>query len=307
MSEFPKRFLELSGEIIRGIGAKTSPKIEEYIQGRGDLEGLDISFIQVGYGFDPEPITPHSYITRSPYTNPANFKEQMDGSVERGWLEAGKKETYRLTPKAFEVVEEFIEFGNSLFESISGLSKAENLRLANLLGKLVLSAYDQPKPTVKPSLEIGRRLEPNPDVNPMIRIRRYLTDMGYFREDVHTASWQPYKVDGIVWETLTYIWRDEASNSVEITEKVGEYRNFNESDYAAVFEKLVSMGWASKEKDKYILTEEGKRIRQEAEDITDQLYAAAFVTLSQDEVEELTDLMERFVEIVRVPEAEETS
>jgi DNA-binding MarR family transcriptional regulator len=304
MSEFATWFFEKSGEITRGIGAQTNPKIEEYIQQRGDLEDLDISFLQVGYGFAPDPITPQSYIARGPYTNPEIFKEQMDASVNRGWLVAGNNDTYQLSQKAVEVVEDFFDFGNGLFKAVSGLSKEENSRIADLLAKLVLHADGQPRPAGKPSLEIGRRLEPAPDADPMIRIRRYLTDMAYYREDVHTESWQSYKVSGILWETLTYIWRDEASNAVEIMEKVSEYRRYTESDYTAAFDELVSRGWATKDNGKFILTKEGKSVREEAEDLTDQLYAAPFAALKDAEIEELTGLMEKLAEVVSISEAE---
>jgi DNA-binding MarR family transcriptional regulator len=305
VSEFSQWFLEKSGEIIRGIGSQTNPKIEEYLQKRDDLEGLDISFIQVGYGFSPDPITPQSYIVRGPYTKPKSYKKEMEASVNRGWLKP-VDDGFVLTPKGNEVAEDFFKFGSALFEAVKGLSKDENSRIADLLGKLVSHAYDQPKPAVKPSMEIGRRLEPDPKVNPMIRIRRYLTDMAYFREDVHNASWQPYKIDGKTFETLTYVWRDEASNAAEIAEKVSEYRSYSESDYESAFDELVSRGWASKVNGKYELTEEGKRIRQESEDVTDELYAAPFDKLADKEVKELNGLLEKFAETVKVPETEET-
>jgi DNA-binding MarR family transcriptional regulator len=304
VSEFSTWFLEKSGEITRGIGTHTNPKIEQYLQDRGDLEDLDISFLQVGYGFAPDPITPQSYVARGPYTNPETFKEQMDASVNRGWLVAGEDDTYHLSQKAVEVVEDFFIFGNGLFEAVPGLSKGENSRIADLLSKLVSHADDQPRPAVKSSLEIGRRLEPSPDVDPMIRIRRYLTDMAYYREDVHTDSWQSYEVSGIIWEALTYIWREEASNAAELTEKVAENRRYTESDYTAAFDELVSRGWAKKDNGKFILTKEGKSVREEAEDLTDELYAAPFEALNDVEIEELTGLMEKLAEVVSIPEAE---
>ena len=130
MPGFPKWYLEKSGEILNGIGTQTNPKIQEFIQETSDLEGLDISFLQVGYGFAPEPITPQSYIARGPYSNPDSYKEQMNASVKRGWLANGGVGKYKLTEKAVEVVERFFEFGNGLFGAINGLSHEENSRIA---------------------------------------------------------------------------------------------------------------------------------------------------------------------------------
>jgi DNA-binding MarR family transcriptional regulator len=185
-----------------------------------------------------------------------------------------------------------------------GSPRAENARAAELLAKLVENAEKQPDPPEKPSLEIGRRLEPDPGAAPMLRIRRFLTDMAYFREDVHTASWKSYGVDGKCWETLTYIWRGEASTPAEISKQVSEYRSYTEADYKAAVDDLVARGWLEPQNKQYVITEDGKKVRQEAEDITDQLYAAPFKAFSEGEIDELTGLLKKLAEAVRVPENE---
>jgi hypothetical protein len=134
MAGFEAWFLNKSGEILEGIGAQTNPKIQEYIQGIDNLEGLDISFIQVGHGFAPEPITPESYIAQVPYSNPVSIKQQMDASVKRGWLKVSGDGEFGLTENAADVAARFLKFGNKLFGSLVGLSETENLRTADLFG-----------------------------------------------------------------------------------------------------------------------------------------------------------------------------
>jgi DNA-binding MarR family transcriptional regulator len=142
----------------------------------------------------------------------------------------------------------------------------------------------------------------------MLRIRRHLTDLNYFREDAHIAAWQgQYDVDGRVFETLTNLWRGQAATPAELAEQVSEYRNYEEADYAAAFEELISLGWATKENGKFTITETGKATRQEAEDRTDEFFARPFAVLSEAETKELKDLLEKLAEALKPPEAQEES
>ena len=307
MSLSAQWYMDVSQKVVQGIGAHTNPKIQGYLEEIGGFEGQDIAFIQIGYAFAPDPLTPESFIERGPYANPNNFKEQMDASVERGWLEPVIEGGYKLSEKGKQEAESFLALGNEWFGSLPALSGEDTNRIAELLAKLVKEAYSLSEPARKPTLEIGIRLKPGPDATPMLKVRRYLTDLGYYREDVHIAAWQPYGVDGKVWETLTLVWREEASTASEMAEQLSQYRNYDESDYTAAIEELVSRGWVSAENGKYLITDQGKKIRQEAEDVTDQYFYAPFDVLSGEEIEELKTLLEKLAEAVTPPEEEEES
>jgi DNA-binding MarR family transcriptional regulator len=304
MSEFAMWYHEKSAEILSGIGARTNQKIQDLMEAVEDLQGLDISFIQVGYAFAPDPITPENYQTRGQYTNPTYYQEAMQGSVERGWLVPDDDQGYTLSDRGQEFARRFIASGNEMFSQLPGLSKEENKRGGDLLKKVVLEARELTDLDQKPSLEIGRRLEPKPDAAPMLRIRRYLTDIAYFREDVHIAAWKPYGVDGRVWETLTYLWREGPQTAAEIAEQISEYRNYEEEDYAAALDELAGRGWAAGEDGKFTLTEDGKQIREKAEAETDRLYAVAFEALTEADRKELKRFFEALAAVV-VPPAEE--
>jgi DNA-binding MarR family transcriptional regulator len=297
-------YMEVSTNIAQGIGAHTHPKIETYLEGIEGLEGRDIAFIQIGYAFAPDPLTTKSFIERGPYTNPASLNEQMDASVERGWLKPAGKGHYQLSDKGKQFAEEFFGLWNEWFGSLPTLAEDETERAAQLLSKLVKAAYQLPKPDKKPTLEIGVRLRPEADAPAMLRVRRHITDLAYYRDDAHIAAWQPYNVSGKVWETLTFLWNGEAATSDEMVEQVGEYRHYDASDYAEAFEELIARGWATSENGKHHITDKGKEIRQEAENVTDQLFYAPFESLTQEETKELKRVLERLAEVVRPPETE---
>jgi len=296
--------MEVAPKIAQGIGAQTHPKLQEYLEKIEGLEGQDIAFIQIGYAFDPNNLTLEDFIERGPYTNPANFEEQVEAAVERGWLRNVGKGKYQLSKKGNRFAKEFFGLWDDWFGSLPALSKNETERVADLLAKLVATAYHLPKPAPKPTLEIGIRLKPEDDAPAMLRVRRHITDLAYFRDDAHIAAWRPFGVSGMVWETLTFLWHEEATTSEEMVEKVGEYRHYDANDYTAAFAELVARGWATSENGKYTITETGKKIRQEAEDVTDQLFYAPFRSLTEEETEELNRLLEELAEVVKLPEAE---
>ena len=135
----------------------------------------------------------------------------------------------------------------------------------------------------------------------MVQVRRRLLDLLGFRDDVHIAAWQPYGVSGQVWEAFTYVWRGEAGTAAELAETL-PYRNYNEAAYVAALEELVSLGWIAEAEGKYIATEEGKVLRQQAEDATDRYFDAAWSGVSEAEVEEVRGLLEGLAEAVKPPE-----
>ena len=113
--------------------------------------------------------------------------------------------------------------------------------------------------------------------------------------------------NGRVFETLTLLWREQAANPTELAEQLSQYRGYDEDDYKAALEELVKRGWAVAENDQYMITGQGKKIRQEVEDVTDQYFYTAFDALSKEEVKELKTLLEKLAETVAPPKEEAES
>ena len=305
MSQSAQWYMDVTGKVFERIGTRTNQTITKFIEETEGLEGLDISFLQIGYAFSPDYLSPQDYIERAVYGNPNNFKPQMEAAAERGWLEKTDTGHYKLSEKGLQTVERFFKAGDQAFMDLPSLPDNQASQLADLLAKLAKEAYKLPEPASKPSMEIGIRLHPGADAAPILRIRRYLTDLNYYREDGHLAAWKPfYDVDGRAFEVLTYLWRGEVSTAAELVEQIGGFRNFDQADYTKSFDELVSRGWAAAQDGKYTITDAGKELRQEAEDRTDEYFARPFDTLSQAETEELKTLLEKLAEVLELPEDE---
>jgi hypothetical protein len=308
MSHSETWFFDLAGNIARGIGARTAEAIGKVFEDTGDFDGLDPSFVQIGAAFYPDPITPASYAARGPYANPSLYKERMEESVGRGWLESVGDDQYALTEKSQKWAKKFQAMGDEFFGSLPMLSEAETERLLELLTKFLKKASHMPDVGDLPTLQIGLKLEPGANAHLMTRLRRKVTDLFYFRDDVHIVAWKPCGVDGKTWETLTNVWREDAATAAALAENLTEYRNYTEDDYAAALNDLAAKGWIVEDGDKkYVATDEGKRIRQEAEDKTDEFFYAPLKAFNETELAELKGLMEKLAEVLAPPEEEEAS
>jgi hypothetical protein len=297
-------FMDVSNKFFTGMNAHTGPIFDQFVEETGGLEGPDIFFVQVAYGFAPEPITPKHFTKRGPYGNPEGTKKQLDESVERGWLEAAGDAQYTSTPKSKKVAKKLFDLAEKTFASFETLPDAELKRIVELLTKVVDKATELAEPAAQWALTWGKKFDRGTSTPLMVQVRRRLIDLGGYREGSHIAAWQPYGVDGQTWETLTYLWRDEAGTAAELAEKL-TYRDYDEASYAAVLDDLVSRGWAAQENGKYVISEQGKKVRQEGEDTTDRYFDAPWAVLDEAETQELQGLLKKLAKAVAPPEEEE--
>ena len=68
------------------------------------------------------------------------------------------------------------------------------------------------------------------------------------------------------------------------------FRGITRDEYASILQELVGRGWVQPDGETYQPTAEGKRIREEAEALTDKYFFAAWSCLSESELEELSSL-----------------
>jgi DNA-binding MarR family transcriptional regulator len=116
------------------------------------------------------------------------------------------------------------------------------------------------------------------------------------------AEGDPYcdKVEnGQIWETLTYVWRGDANTAGELAEELQPYRNYDQAAYAATLDELAQRGWIAQKNGKYVVTDEGQKLRQEIEDATDRCFDVPWDVLTQAETKELEGLMKKLAEAVK--------
>lgn len=239
---------------------------------------------------DPFPLAEAKLVT--PYMALAQHRVRYDGLSDAGCLEALGDDSYRLTEKGRGIVEGFFERAHQDLARVDVLPADEMEQLADLLERIVVQTLGSPEPMQKAALMASRWTDPGPDGPAPARIDQYVTDLLRYRDDAHTGAWQATGVDGRTWETLTLLWRDEAGTAEEISERL-DGRGYGQDDYADALDALVKRSWAIVEVDRYRITLEGEKVRQQAEDETDRLCYIGWSALTHDELDTLDDLLSR--------------
>ncbi|MFN2187962.1 MAG: MarR family winged helix-turn-helix transcriptional regulator, partial [Candidatus Promineifilaceae bacterium] len=227
-----------------------------------------------------------------PYSAPEATLERFQGLVEHGFADKDEYGALTLTDKGRAIIEGFFDGAHEALSEIEPLNKADMTDLANLLGRLLKAVAKGSEPASKPYLTNSRWTDPGKSAPPSVRIDQFATDLYRFRDDAHIAAWKSYGVSGQVWETLTYVWRDEANTAEELAERLS-FRGYSTEDYEAALEKLIIKGWIESVDGKYCVTPAGRRIREEAEEKTDALYFASWSKLSKSERRRLKKLITR--------------
>ena len=244
---------------------------------------------------DPAPLTNESFEALTPYAAPQRVRQLIDSALEGSFVSGDESSGFRLTDKGRSVLSAFFDTAHELISSAPVLPQDEMQRLAGLLQRLVAASEALPYPEEKPNLARSRWTEPGESAPLTVRVDQYLTDLQLFRDDAHITAWQVNDVDGRSWETLTFLWRDDAHTADELLEKLPR-RGYTEEDYAASMAYLAGKGWIAATGDGWQLTGKGRAIREQAEEETDRIYFAGWNTLDETELNDLDDLLQRLLE-----------
>lgn len=282
----PSEVYPLFGPPTGALGQRLRPAAQAAIEREG-LEQPAWFVLVVALDFEPEPVSAHTYLKRTPYAARQNFEAPLVKLAEIGLMETVGAGEYRITSKGHEVANRILSM-YELLRDCAPLPAADLDRLIALAGRLVSACETAPEPPDKFSLIHNRHSDPGPGGMPLYRLLQFSADLGSFRDDCHLAAWQPYGVSGPAWEALTFIWRDEAHTAAELAEKLS-FRNLTVEDYAAALRELEAKGWIAADR----VTEQGLAVRQSAEEETDRLFYAPWSALSQSDLDELGDRLVR--------------
>lgn len=282
-------YLDFSDQILNGLYAEMQPSLVKFVEGAGHLPDWDIILMQTAYSLEPALLSPAFLIERAPYTRPESFLERMYAATQRGWLHE-KKGGFGLTDAGREIVEGMYELGDRLHAKMETLTDPEMERLLSLSDSVIVKIKRLPAPARKPAFELSLLYERGASTPRIVQVRQRILVLLSFRDDAHVAAWRPCESDGQLWEAFTLIWREQAGSAAELAKQL-PHRNYAESDYADALKKLTARGWITDRDGRFITGDQAARMRQEVEDATDRLFAAAFVGLSPAEIREFQGLM----------------
>jgi DNA-binding MarR family transcriptional regulator len=290
----------LSQETLQALDLHYRPAMQQALADAG-LEGRLWGMLLYAQGVEPQPLRVLWLHGFSPYTTAEVLGERVQEAASLGFL-ASAEDGYWLTESGRRALHGSFAAVHQTLAGLELLPADDMRRLAELLRRLVDTSFAAPAPADLSHLRASRRTDPGAGLSFAAQIDQYLTDLNGFRDDSHLAAWRPYEIDGTAWEALTLIWRGEADTPEALAEKLAGRRQ-EPAAYAAALRSLAERGWVAEQAGLYSLTEQGRALRQQAEDETDRLFYEPWGSLDDGEAQELRLLLARLGDRARALQA----
>lgn len=286
-TESLKKFWPLMYSIVQEFWSIIEPHIEDAAV-RNDLPIELYLYSELGL----ERFSIKDFQKRDPFSNPEQFERLFVRLNIKGWIEPMLDGSFRVTEKTRETARFLIQAGDVQLSDFAALPDQELKRLLVLLKQLVMESCMTPEPPGKWSI-LKRFRVADEHYPPIMQIREYLMDLFAYRDDSHLSASRPYFNEaGIVWLVLGALEKGDAVNAEQMAEKMA-FRGYDVDDYEIAIQASIEIGWVQPNgrPDKFCLTEEGRRLREQAEQDTNEYFYAPWSVLTQDEIEELHGLL----------------
>ena len=243
----------------------------------------------------PDPITPELFLKRNPYAKPESVTEILVDAAEAGYLVADGQGGFQPAEKGSSAIEAVHKAFYAKANQINQFPDEKLKELASLLAKLVGSVDQLELAGGKICYKASHGGQIQVEPGTLAQVDQLLDDLNAFRDDAHIAAWTPVGVDGHTWEILTFVWNGEATTAKALNDRL-PYRQYTTKDYQGSLEGLVQRGWIKEGAEGYQITEGGKKIRDEAEEATNDNYFGPWNVLTNSELSKLGDLLEELKE-----------
>jgi hypothetical protein len=281
------KFWPLILSVIQEFWAITEPHIEEAaIQSNTPIELYYYSEL----GLDS--FSTEEFQRRDPFSNPMQFEKIFVTMNFKGWIEPQPDEKYKVTDRARGAARKIIQEGDTHLLPFESFTDIDLKRLRLLLKQIVQSNGFASEPPRKWATE--KRFRSADSTSPFIvQIREYLMDLFAYRDDAHMSASHPhFGQAGIVWSVLGSLWRKDTVTAEQLAESM-PFRAYEASDYDVALQATVQIGWAEPADSPgvYRITEKGRALREQAEQLTNEYFYNPWSVLTQAELDELYELL----------------
>jgi len=278
-------------ETLDALMAHYGPAIDHAAEQLGIPYGQWYGWLMAAKIFEPDPVSAARLSVRAAYTNPALQEERLAQGVTLGLLAPAGQGEYHLTNAGHAAVRKLIDTAYAAMAPRHPLPDVDLERLLDLLRRLVEASLAAPEPTGKWCLRIARHYDPAGRAGMMPQLDQYLSDLVSYRDDAHLAAWKPLGITGQEWETLTHLWHGDIVTLDDLCARHCARRGYSCDSYAMALQALSAQGWVVEQDGAYRITEQGRRLRDEAEATTDRYFFAPWSILTPTELGDLGGLL----------------
>lgn len=236
-------------------------------------------------GIAPDTLSLKRMRVRDPYTSEKRLRESLQILSALGFLRpvgAGKFVAADKARDAINIVTQHQREAFTQMDFVSGEILAPVIDdLLRVLDQAT-NASEIPAPALH---DVLRR--PIEDTQPLMeQFARSVSYLNAYRIDCHNASWKAHNISGLMWELLTNLWLN-APQTLDTLQAELEFRDYRKRDFTDALKKLTKLGWIEESDGLYSLSEQGRRIRDEAETATDRYFLQAWSVLTDDRIKQL--------------------
>lgn len=228
---------------------------------------------------------------RDPFSNPMQFEKVFVTLNFKGWIEPQPDDKYVVTEKARNAARRIIQAGDAFLLPFESFTDIDLKRVAGLLRQLVQACQFASEPPHKWAIEKRFRIvaENNPVI---VQVREHLMDLFAYRDDSHISASRPhFGQAGIIWNALGSLWRKETVTAEQLAETLA-FRAYEVNDYEVALQAAAQIGWAERiDTSAYRITQQGRELREQAEQLTNEYFYAPWSILIQSELDELYELL----------------
>ena len=240
--------------------------------------------------FPAEIISSAGYMRIFPYGLARTIDERFGSAAQNGYL-ISDEDGYRPTEMGKRIAHQVLQAATDSLAHVQPLPSADLQRLVDYLIRLSDASFAASEPPPKFCLTHYKNYKSTFSSDaPLPRLFiHYFKELDFYRMDSHMAAWRVHNLEGNRWEVFSEVW-DGKNNTLDKLFEELSFRGITRDEYASILQELVKRGWIQQDGEKYEPTTEGKRLRDEAEALTDKDFFAPWSCLKESELEDLASL-----------------
>ena len=241
--------------------------------------------------FEPEPLSVECIRIRAVWSSQGIVRALLDLMASERWFDR-IGEDYHLTDEGRTIIHSITERRQLILTPLIAYLGAESVEpLEALMRRALDASLAQAEPPNTWSLAHSRRRAPGDDAPTVFKLFHYCADLNAYRDDAHMTAFQPLGVEAYAWEAFGSIWCDLAHTAQGLFEAL-PHRGYSRTEYHEGLRDLAQRGWiGTDDGESYVITDEGRTVREAAERLTDQYFYAPWQCLMDSGVETLHSLL----------------